>query len=393
VLFNELDKGGDMFRENASVALVTAGICYASISTLHAQSVTLYGIVDTGVEYINHANAAGRSIVRMPPLTGEIPSRWGIKGNEPLGGGYAAIFTLESGFTTGTGTSNQGGRLFGRQAWVGIDSPYGTVTFGRQYSMLLWASLISDLFGPNIYATSSLDAWLAAPRNDNSVAYKKKFNGFTIGASYSFGRDASPNNGSNTPGEGNCAGSIPGNATACREWSAMLEYDSSHWGAAVAYDRQNGGPGSAVNLFNGLTPLPFANSDDSDSRLLLDAYVKFDKMLVGLLWVNRNVRVSSPTAQTNVSNQFALESQYRITPALSVEGLVQYITDRPLSTRAFMENIRMTYAVSVRTAVYAQLAFLQNGRHAAYGISSAGGATPGKGMNQTAAMLGVKHAF
>jgi hypothetical protein len=76
-----------MFRENASVALVTAGICYASISTLHAQSVTLYGIVDTGVEYINHANAAGRSIVRMPPLTGEIPSRWGIKGNEPLGAG------------------------------------------------------------------------------------------------------------------------------------------------------------------------------------------------------------------------------------------------------------------------------------------------------------------
>jgi predicted porin len=53
----------------------------------------------------------------------------------------------------------------------------------------------------------------------------------------------------------------------------------------------------------------------------------------------------------------------------------------------------MTYAVSVRTAVYAQLAFLQNGRHAAYGISSAGGATPGKGMNQTAAMLGVKHDF
>lgn len=382
-----------MIRENASVALVTAGICYASISTLHAQTITLYGIVDTGLEYINHANAAGSSIVRMPALTGEMPSRWGIKGNEPLGGGYAAIFVLESGFTTGAGTSNQGGRLFGRQAWLGIDSHYGTLTLGRQYSMLLWASLIADLFGPNIYATSSLDAWLAAPRNDNSVAYTKKFKGFTIGASYSFGRDASPNNGSNTPGEGNCAGSLPGNAATCREWSAMLEYDSSHWGAAAAYDRQNGGPGSAVNLFNGLTPLPFANSSDSDSRLLLDAYVKFYKIHVGLLWVNRNVRVSSPTAQTIVSNQFALESQYRITPALSVEGMVQYITDRPQSTHAFMENIRMTYAVSVRTAVYAQLAFLQNGRNAAYAISSAGAATPGKGMNQTAAMVGVKHTF
>ncbi|MFM0349807.1 porin [Paraburkholderia sp. RL17-347-BIC-D] len=382
-----------MFRENASVALVTAGICYASISAVHAQSMTLYGIVDTGVEYINHANAGGRSTLRMPALTGEMPSRWGIKGNEPLGGGYAAIFTLESGFTTGTGTLSQGGRLFGRQAWVGIDSPYGTVTFGRQYSMLLWASLIADLFGPNIYATSSLDTWLAAPRSDNSLAYKKTFNGFTIGASYSFGRDASPNNGSNTPGEGNCAGSVPGNATACREWSAMFEYDSSHWGTAVAYDRQNGGPGSAVSLFNGLTPLPFANSGDRDSRLLLDAYVKFDKFLAGLLWVNRNITVNSPTARTIVSNQLALEAQYRITPALSLEGMAQYITARPQGTHAFMENIRMTYAVSVRTAVYAQLAFLQNSRNAAFDVSSAGGATPGKGMNQAAAMLGVKHNF
>jgi predicted porin len=382
-----------MFRKQAAVAFVTAGMGCASISTSHAQSVTLYGIVDTGVEYINHANPAGHSIVRMPPLTGEIPSRWGIKGNEPLGGGYAAIFTLESGFTTGTGTSNQGGRLFGRQAWVGIDSPYGTFTLGRQYSMLLWASLAADFFGPNIYGTSSLDTWLAAPRDDNSVAYKKTFKGFTVGASYSFGRDASPNNASNTPGEGNCAGSIPGNATACREWSAMLEYDSSHWGAAAAYDRQNGGPGSAVNLFNGLTPLPFVNSGDRDSRLLLDAYAKFDKILVGLLWVNRNVRVSSPIAQTIVSNQFALEAQYRITPALSVDGMAQYIADRPQSTHALMENVRMTYALSVRTAVYAQLAFLQNSRNAAYDISSAGGATPGKGVNQTAAMLGVRHSF
>src|SRR5260370_33347653 len=122
--------------------------------------------------------------------------------------------------------------------------------------MLLWASLISDLFGPNIYATSSLDAWLAAPRNDNSVAYKKKFNGFTIGARYSFGRDASPNNGSNTAGEGNCAGSIPGNATACREWWAMLEYDSRYWGGAAGYARENARTAPAADPEHGVCALP-----------------------------------------------------------------------------------------------------------------------------------------
>ncbi|OXH84981.1 porin, partial [Burkholderia multivorans] len=80
-------------------------------------SVTLYGIVDTGVEFVTHANAAGDHVVRMPAVTGEMPSRWGIRGNEDLGGGYQAVFVLESGFNVRGGDLGQGGRLFGRQAF------------------------------------------------------------------------------------------------------------------------------------------------------------------------------------------------------------------------------------------------------------------------------------
>ena len=45
-------------------------------------------------------------------------------------GGWSTIFTLESGFNTKAGTLNQGGRLFGRQAYVGLKGPYGSLTFG-----------------------------------------------------------------------------------------------------------------------------------------------------------------------------------------------------------------------------------------------------------------------
>ncbi|MCA3824782.1 MAG: porin, partial [Burkholderia sp.] len=55
-------------------------------------SVTLYGVIDTGVEYVSHANADGKGIVRMPSITGELPSRWGLRGSEDLGGGYKAVF-------------------------------------------------------------------------------------------------------------------------------------------------------------------------------------------------------------------------------------------------------------------------------------------------------------
>ncbi|SOE97000.1 Outer membrane protein (porin) [Burkholderia sp. D7] len=361
-------------------------------TSAQAQSVVLYGLADTGVEYIHNANPAGQSVVRMQGLTGELPSRWGLKGSEPLGDGYKAIFTLESGFNAGTGTLGQGGRLFGRQAFVGLDGPLGALTFGRQYTMVAWGSLNADFIGPGIYGIDSFDSGFEVPRSDNTVAYRKSFNGLTVGASYSFGRDASPAGGSNTPGEGTCAGSIPGNAEACREWSAMLGYDAKNWGTAVVYDRQNGGPGASVNMSNGLTPLALADSGNRDSRLLVDGYLKFDQFIFSAVWINRRAEADSLVMPDVTSNQFVLEGEYKVTPSLLIDSLVQRIVNSQQDTRATMEMMRATYFLSVRTAVYAQLAFLQNSRSAAYAVSAAGG-TPGKGMNQVAAMLGMRHSF
>ncbi|MGH8783237.1 porin, partial [Paraburkholderia sp.] len=141
-----------------------------SASAYAQSSVTLYGILDTGVEYVSHANAAGNGVVRMPGITGEIPSRWGLRGSEDLGGGYKAVFNLENGFNTRGGDVNQGGRLFGRQAWVGIASPYGQLSFGRVYTMTYWAMIDSDVLGPDIYGSGSLDSYLPNARSDNTVA-------------------------------------------------------------------------------------------------------------------------------------------------------------------------------------------------------------------------------
>lgn len=96
-----------------------------SVSAFAQSSVTLYGIVDTGVEFVSHANPAGNYVVRMPGISGEYPSRWGIQGKEELGGGLSTIFTLESGFNLRGGDMGQGGRLFGRQAFVGLQGNWG----------------------------------------------------------------------------------------------------------------------------------------------------------------------------------------------------------------------------------------------------------------------------
>src|SRR5690606_15611017 len=103
-------------------------------------NVTLYGIVGTGIEYVNNVydveTGEKHSSVHFNNVTSSISSRWGLRGKEDLGNGLSATFVLESGFNTATGISRQGGRLFGRQAWVGLKGDFGQLAFGRQYNML-----------------------------------------------------------------------------------------------------------------------------------------------------------------------------------------------------------------------------------------------------------------
>ena len=64
-------------------------------------------------------------------------SRWGLKGTGDPGGGYSALFQLENGFNVNNGTLAQGGRMFGRQAYVAGSARFGTLTLGRQYDAVV----------------------------------------------------------------------------------------------------------------------------------------------------------------------------------------------------------------------------------------------------------------
>ena len=91
----------------AGAFAVASGLC----STAAMAQVTVYGIVDVGIERVSNTNAAGDSAVKMPSLTGSLPSRIGFRGAEDLGGGMQAVFTLETGFAPDTGTVGDKGSL------------------------------------------------------------------------------------------------------------------------------------------------------------------------------------------------------------------------------------------------------------------------------------------
>ena len=100
-----------------------AALLATAAGLAHGQnSVTLYGIFDTGISYYNHGTESGGTSIGMVSLTGRLPTRWGLRGTEDHGGGVKSFFVLESGFQPGHGSLNYGGRLFGSQANVGLNS-------------------------------------------------------------------------------------------------------------------------------------------------------------------------------------------------------------------------------------------------------------------------------
>src|SRR5438445_6564061 len=133
----------EMCMKKYSLMLVAAGL--SSASAMAQTNVVLYGIVDTSIRYVSSDNAAGQSNIRLD--NGAISnSRWGVKGSEDLGGGLKAIFRLEGGFNSDTGSLSDSTRLFNRASYVGLSGAYGQFTVGRQQTPLF--DLMADHFDP-----------------------------------------------------------------------------------------------------------------------------------------------------------------------------------------------------------------------------------------------------
>lgn len=356
-----------------SAVALTCGLAASAASA--QTNVQIYGIVDSGVAYVTNVNAAGDNMFKMPSLTSSFPSRVGFRGTEDLGNGLQAFFVLENGLAMDTGTQQQGGRLFGRQANVGLKGAWGSITLGRQLNMTYISQLKTDVLGPNLFAIGSIDAYLPNARSDNAIGYMGNFNGFVVGATWSFGRDASSAGG---PAATNCAGEVAGNAKACRQYTTLLGYETKEWGLNTSYDRMYGNTGAA----GGLT-----SSANTDTRITVNGYVMLGATKIGGGVIDRDTKAAPGRTESDL---YYLGVSHPI-GLYTVDAQVARRDTKNSSSDVNMLVARLTYSLSKRTAVYGAIGRMANKGASAVALDAGG--SVGVGLGQNGIMTGLRHTF
>ena len=369
-----------------SLALGTvavASMTFASGAARAQSSVTLYGIADVGVEYLNNTSAGGSQVREVSGnLSG---SRWGLKGVEDMGGGLKAIFNLEAGFNINDGTSSQStrglgpnptttSRLFGRQAWVGLNYKGQQLTLGRQNALIYEQSVTFDPMGVSSrYSALSLDYALAA-RIDNSAKYTGKFGPLTAQAMYSTRYDT---------GYG---AEVPGALITGRFFSGALTYSSGPIAATAVYEQRNSNT-QTTNTSTERRALAAATYNFGT----VTAYAGYRYLRASNAFLPTNPIAVANGSEANAANLYWLGAQYLITPSFQLTAAGYYHDVHSTGADPWLAVINADYFLSKRTDLYATVAYAHNKDNSALGVNGYGTVAPGH--NQTGVTIGLRQKF
>jgi len=198
-----------LLRTLPAAALVS--LCWSGHAAAQS-SVQLYGDVDA---FVAAKKALGGQTAIMAGNGGATASFWGLRGAEDLGGGYQAVFELESYFSVQNGSFGRfaGDGFFSRNAWVGVTAPWGKLVVG-QIGPLYWNSTIffNPFFNSFVFSPAVIHTYSAVNGQgvgggggewSNAVTYSSAlYDDWQLNAQYAFG------NAAGEPGQNKWAGQV-----------------------------------------------------------------------------------------------------------------------------------------------------------------------------------------
>lgn len=354
---------GGLKRVAPAVLLFYVAVSYAQ------SSVTLYGLVDAGVEYSSKmANSTGGNAGKTFAMvdSGVGPSFFGMVGKEDLGSGLQAEFKLASGINLANGGfKSSNGNFFGQQAWVGLRDLFGEFKAGVQFSPFYLALYETDPrqfseFGSGLVQYCS-NVFVTGAFNSNAVSYTSPvLAGFQGSAMLALGGEA-------------------GDFSAGRQWSASLKYENgTALINAAIYDGNSGGtvqtPNPSTVEFEGRT---------------VGADYTFGSLTVKGSFVNFKV------AGSHNNNIYGGGFKYQVTPFVDLNSGLWYSSDRDnTANHSLMAAAGADYYLSRRTSLYFQIGMVDNHGKMKTGLavsnlsflSGAPGTTVGGN-------LGIRHTF
>lgn len=341
--------------------VVLGATCFCALAQAQ-QSITLYGVADINVEYVNRTgvvpqasnrfnSGSGHSVVRENS-GGYSGSRWGLRGTEDLGGGIKSLFVLENGFSLDNGSLNQGGRMFGRQAFIGLDTNIGQFTFGRQNTSMFVA--LAN-FVPAKYANQYEPVGIIAGANyrqDNVVKYVGNFGPLTALAHWSFGVGTSlPQTDATVPGVGD-TGEVPGKIRRDSAYGVALTYSTGPLGLGIAYDQWN-------PTITGTTELATFKKAAVMGRYAIN---KTTSVMGGYRWGKNNDQNGSVMLRDDF---FWIGAQFQVTPAVDLVIEYDYQNVKNVGGNTDFQNpwqvaLIADYTLSKRTDIYLTTAYSRN---------------------------------
>ncbi|WP_260854246.1 porin [Paraburkholderia sp. BCC1886] len=346
-------------------------------------SVTLYGLISGGLAF--STNQGGHHTYQAISGTNQSP-RWGLRGNENIGGGTSVIFTLENGFNIYNGNASFNAREFGRQSYIGVTNKnWGTLTFGRQYDS------VEDMLGLNTAynwngTIGDNDNTYANLHVNNSVKYTtQNLKGLQVTAQYGFSNSTTgfADNRSFGFGASYNVGSL--------NWSvAYTEFDSP-------YSASN--PTGAIDTDYSPTYLTFDRS-----ALHTHAYAKKQRIFgtgggysvgqlkLGALYTDVNFNYLDGQ-HLNIQN-FSLSANYYVRPYFLLGAAYVYTAGAYTVTGKKPKwnelNVVADYYLSKRTDVALMIYLQQSGGGALADIQ---GYTSSSTNRQMVTTLGMRHTF
>ena len=355
----------------AQTPAATGNAASTGNGSAYGSSVHVYGVVDAGVVAERGCADCASARVDSGVASG---SRVGVRGREDLGNDVAAVFTLEAGVSADTGQSEPDG-LFGRQAYVGLDSPWGALTLGRQYNVQYEALIdVADPFGGGMAGAASNLFGYTQRRYDNTVKYvSPSMRGIRASALYSYGES-------------------PFSSKFNRAYGATLGYEHGRFNVRIAHQRK-------YNMVGTNGPVPIADFSARNTLVAANANLGSVVLYAGYGY-NRGVG-SSPWNPSNPYGALIVATPSTDSrdvlagvsmPTGAATWMVSYIRkdDQTLANRdANQVAAGVTYSLSRRTSVYGAYAKIENRNGAAYTVGNA----TARGRGNSAINVGLRHAF